>query len=90
MSRVLGALLVAWALLVSVAAAQAPTPLALMISIDGLRPDYVTAADRHGLKIPALRRFVTEGTYARVEGVIPTVTYPVSYTHLTLPTNREV
>ena len=83
MSRIVGALLVAWALLVSVAAAQAPTPLALMISIDGLRPDYVTAADRHGLKIPALRRFVTEGTYARVEGVIPTVTYP---SHTTLVT----
>ncbi|HXU91582.1 MAG TPA: ectonucleotide pyrophosphatase/phosphodiesterase [Methylomirabilota bacterium] len=83
MSRLLVALLVAWALLASVAAAQAPAPLALLISIDGLRPDYVTAAERHGLKIPALRRFVTEGTYARVEGVIPTVTYP---SHTTLVT----
>jgi predicted AlkP superfamily pyrophosphatase or phosphodiesterase len=76
-------MLLAWGLLVSVATAQAPTPLALMISIDGLRPDYVTAADRHGLKIPALRRFVQEGTHARVEGVIPTVTYP---SHTTLVT----
>jgi predicted AlkP superfamily pyrophosphatase or phosphodiesterase len=84
MSRlVVSALLLAWGLLVSVATAQAPTPLALLISIDGLRPDYVTAADRHGLKIPALRRFVQEGTYARVEGVIPTVTYP---SHTTLVT----
>jgi hypothetical protein len=82
-SRLIGALLVAWALLVSVAAAQAPAPLALMISIDGLRPDYVTAADRYGLKIPALRRFMTDGTYARVQGVIPTVTYP---SHTTLVT----
>ena len=62
MSRLVVALLVAWALFASVAAAQAPAPLALLISIDGLRPDYVTAAERHGLKIPALRRFVTEGT----------------------------
>ena len=83
MSRfVASVLLLAW-LLVSVAAAQTPAPLALMISIDGLRPDYVTAADRHGVKIPALRRFVQEGTYARVEGVIPTVTYP---SHTTLVT----
>ena len=64
--------------------AQAPAPLLLMISIDGLRPDYVTAADTHGLKIPALRRFVSEGAFAEgVQGVIPTVTYP---SHTTLIT----
>jgi hypothetical protein len=56
----------------------------LMISIDGLRPDYVTHADEHQLKIPALRRFLTEGTYADgVVGVLPTVTYP---SHTTLVT----
>lgn len=68
------------------AAAQQPvqTPLLLMISIDGLRPDHVTAADSLGLKIPNLRRFVAEGTYAEgVQGVIPTVTYP---SHTTLIT----
>ena len=84
MSRPAAALLVlAWALLASVATAQAPPPMALMISIDGLRPDYVIAADKHGVKIPALRRFVSEGTFARVEGVVPTVTYP---SHTTLVT----
>jgi hypothetical protein len=30
-------------------------PLLVMISIDGLRPDYVTAADAHGAKVPNLR-----------------------------------
>ena len=68
------------------AAAQQPvqTPLLLMISIDGLRPDHVTAADRLGLKIPNLRRFLAEGTYAEgVQGIIPTVTYP---SHTTLIT----
>jgi predicted AlkP superfamily pyrophosphatase or phosphodiesterase len=56
----------------------------LMISIDGLRPDYVTQADQHGLKIPNLRRFVAEGTYAEgVTGVTPTLTYP---SHTTLVT----
>ena len=66
------------------ATAQTPSPIVLMISIDGLRPDYVTAADKHGLKIPALRRFVSEGAFAEgVEGVIPTVTFP---SHTTLIT----
>lgn len=56
----------------------------LMISIDGLRPDYVTHADEHQLKIPTLCRFLTEGTYADgVVGVFPTVTYP---SHTTLVT----
>lgn len=56
----------------------------LMISIDGMRPDYVTHADEHQLKIPTLRRFLTEGTYADgVVGVFPTVTYP---SHTTLVT----
>jgi len=55
-----------------------------MISIDGLRPDYVTAADAHGCKIPNLRRFLKEGAYAEgVQGVVPTVTYP---SHTTLVT----
>lgn len=56
----------------------------LMISIDGLSPEYVLKADAHGLKIPTLRRFLTEGTYADgVIGVVPTVTYP---SHTTLVT----
>jgi hypothetical protein len=56
----------------------------LLISIDGMRPDSVTRADEHGLKIPNLRRFVAEGTYAEgVTGVTPTITYP---SHTTLIT----
>lgn len=48
----------------------------LLISIDGLRPDYVTQADKHGLKIPNLRRLMQEGAHATsVHGVLPTVTY---------------
>ena len=59
-------------------------PLLVVISIDGLRPDYVTAADAHGLRIPELRRFMKEGAFAEgVAGVIPTVTYP---SHTTLVT----
>jgi predicted AlkP superfamily pyrophosphatase or phosphodiesterase len=63
---------------------QAQPPLLVMISIDGLRPDYITAADAHGAKVPNLRRFLKEGAYAEgVQGVVPTVTYP---SHTTLVT----
>lgn len=61
-----------------------PAAAVLMISIDGLRPDYVLEADRLGLRIPTLRRFVAKGSYATgVRGVTPTVTYP---SHTTLVT----
>jgi predicted AlkP superfamily pyrophosphatase or phosphodiesterase len=56
----------------------------LVISIDGLRPDYATRADEHGLKVPNLRRFMRDGAYAQgVVGVTPTITYP---SHTTLMT----
>jgi predicted AlkP superfamily pyrophosphatase or phosphodiesterase len=56
----------------------------LLISIDGLRPDYVLEADAHGLKIPHLRRILRDGAHATgVRGALPTVTYP---NHTTLVT----
>src|SRR5712691_3266048 len=56
----------------------------LMISIDGMRPDAVTRAAEHSLKIPNLLRFMRDGVYAtRVSGVVPTVTFP---SHTTLIT----
>jgi len=56
----------------------------LLISIDGMRPDYVTAADAHGLRIPNLRRILAQGTHSSgVRGVLPTVTYPSHTTILT-------
>ena len=56
----------------------------LLISIDGLNPNYVTQADRHGLKIPNLRRILRDGSHASgVRGVLPTVTYPTHTTMLT-------
>lgn len=59
----------------------------LFISIDGLRPGDVLDADRRGLKIPNLRRFVKEGGSATgVRGVLPTVTYP---SHATLMTGTS-
>jgi predicted AlkP superfamily pyrophosphatase or phosphodiesterase len=56
----------------------------VLISIDGLKPDYVLEADKHGLRIPNLRRIVREGSYATgVTGVLPTVTYPSHTTMVT-------
>lgn len=75
--------LLAVVLLSHLAWAQAK-PHVLMISIDGMKPEYVTHADEHGLKVPNLRDFLKHGTYAEgVVGVVPTVTYP---SHTTLIT----
>jgi predicted AlkP superfamily pyrophosphatase or phosphodiesterase len=68
----------------AIAQEQREVPLLVMISVDGMRPDYVTSADAHGAKIPQLRRLMKEGSYAEgVVGVVPTVTYP---SHTTLVT----
>lgn len=62
---------------------NAPRPVVL-ISIDGLKPEYVLQADAHGLKIPHLRALLARGAHASgVVGVIPTVTYP---SHATIVT----
>jgi predicted AlkP superfamily pyrophosphatase or phosphodiesterase len=62
----------------------APAASLLMISVDGLKPEYVLEADAHGLKVPFLRGLLREGAYARgVAGVWPTVTYPSHTTLLT-------
>jgi predicted AlkP superfamily pyrophosphatase or phosphodiesterase len=71
-------------------AQSTPPPPVLMISIDGMRPDAVTEADRYHLAVPNLRRFVAEGTYATgVTGVVPTLTYPSHTTLVTGATPAE-
>jgi hypothetical protein len=78
--RAIAALVLIWLALAN----QAEAAPVLMISIDGLSPEYVLKADAHGLKLPTLRRFLTEGAYSEgVIGVVPTVTYP---SHTTLVT----
>ncbi len=65
-------------------AQQQRRPTVVLISIDGLRPDYVLEAERRGVRAPHLRRMVAEGvSAARVRGVIPTVTYPSHTTMIT-------
>ncbi|MGA9072260.1 MAG: ectonucleotide pyrophosphatase/phosphodiesterase [Terracidiphilus sp.] len=76
-------LMIAVAFLLSPLAVLHAAPV-LMISIDGLKPESVTHAAEHGLKVPTLRRFLTEGTYAEgVVAVLPTVTYPDHTTLIT-------
>src|SRR5258708_33914830 len=61
-----------------------PRPAVSLISIDGLKPEYVLEAGAHGLKIPNLRRLLREGAYSTgVHGGVPTVTYPSHTTLLT-------
>jgi predicted AlkP superfamily pyrophosphatase or phosphodiesterase len=72
-----------WSIFLLMATAAHAAPV-LMISIDGLKPEYITQADAHGMKIPYLRTLVRDGTYAEgVVGIWPTITYPSHVTLLT-------
>lgn len=62
---------------------MAAQPRLVMISLDGLHPDYIKRADQLGVRLPALGALVKEGAFASVRGVFPTVTYP---THTTMVT----
>ena len=49
----------------------------LLISVDGLHPDFVLQSERIGVAVPTLRGFVEQGAYStNVINVSPTVTYP--------------
>src|SRR5213594_1986410 len=75
---------VACLLLLTVSGAQARGVPVVLISIDGLKPDYILDADRYQLKIPHFRRMVADGAYAgAVTGVLPTNTYPSHTTMVT-------
>ena len=64
--------------------AQSARVPVVLLSIDGLLPGYVLDAGTHGLRLPNLRRLLTEGAHATgMAGVTPTVTYP---SHTTLVT----
>jgi predicted AlkP superfamily pyrophosphatase or phosphodiesterase len=84
-----GRALASAAMLTGMMAAAQARPV-LMISIDGMKPEYVTQADAHGLKIPFLRGMLAAGAFAQgVEGVWPTKTYPSHTTLLTGVTPAE-
>jgi predicted AlkP superfamily pyrophosphatase or phosphodiesterase len=80
-NKILGRIILILGAISSSAVIAAPV---LMISVDGLKPEYVLEADARGLKIPFLRSMVRDGVFAHgVVGVYPTVTYPSHTTLLT-------
>jgi predicted AlkP superfamily pyrophosphatase or phosphodiesterase len=63
---------------------QRPDAHVVMISIDGMVPDYYTNPEALGLKVPTMVSMRLKGGYADgVEGVYPTVTYPAHTTLIT-------
>jgi predicted AlkP superfamily pyrophosphatase or phosphodiesterase len=77
-------ILLIWQAASASAAGRADAPLVLLISVDGMKPEAVIDAQSHGLKVPNLRAFMTDGAYAQgVRGVLPTLTYPSHTTLLT-------
>ncbi|MBD0370502.1 MAG: alkaline phosphatase family protein [Pyrinomonadaceae bacterium] len=65
-------------------ALQGKTKRVLIISVDGLDARYLNRRDEFGLKIPNLRRLMSEGAAARgVVSVFPSVTYPAHTTIVT-------
>lgn len=65
-------------------AKEMPGSPVLLISVDGMKPEYIWKSDELGLKIPNLRTMAKEGTQAsRVRGVLPASTFPG---HITLIT----
>ncbi|MGF1510319.1 MAG: alkaline phosphatase family protein [Myxococcota bacterium] len=48
-----------------------------LVSVDGLLPEAYTAPDKHGLRVPHLRRMRADGWWAPgLQVVFPSVTYP--------------
>ncbi len=56
----------------------------ILISVDGMPPDYYTAPEKLGLRAPTLTMMKQSGAHAEgMEGVYPTVTYPQHTTMVT-------
>ncbi len=71
----------ALALLMTARTEAAPV---LLISVDGMIPDYYLDADKLALKVPNLRLLMAEGAYAQgAISVMPTVTFPAHTTMIT-------
>ncbi len=56
----------------------------ILISVDGMKPEYYTKADQYKVKIPNIRSLCKEGSFAEgSETIYPSLTYP---SHTTLVT----
>lgn len=65
-------------------ASKASSQPLLLISVDGLKPEYVEKANEFSLNIPNFRGLWENGAYAKgVRGVLPSITYPSHTTIIT-------
>ena len=77
-------------LLLTAAFGRAQAASVLMISVDGMKPEYALQTGKNELKLPFLHSVMTDGAYATgVIGVWPTVTYPSHTTLITGATPAE-
>ncbi|MFC4256225.1 sulfatase-like hydrolase/transferase [Altererythrobacter xixiisoli] len=66
------------------ATAPAQARTVVMVSIDGMNPEYVTQAEQRGLSMPNLRAIMAEGSHAEgARGIAPTVSWPSAVTLMT-------
>ncbi len=57
--------------------AAPPEKHVIVVSIDGMLPDYYLSPEKYGLKIPTLRSWKAQGSYSTgALSVFPTLTYP--------------
>ena len=81
---ILETVLASAALIAALATARPVNCQVVLISIDGLKPEYVQKADSLGLRIPTIRALAANGASASgVVSVFPTVTYPSHATMVT-------
>ncbi len=52
-------------------------PSVLLVSIDAVKPEIVFNSEKHGIKLPTLKKMMEEGTYVSegVKSVFPSWTY---------------
>lgn len=84
MKEILWLCLLGFVLPAGAPAASKTSSTVMLISVDGLKPEAVLEAQRHGLKLPNLVQLTVDGLYSSgVRGVLPTLTNPSHTTLLT-------
>lgn len=64
-----------------------PAPHVIVVSVDGLMPESYTAPDKHGLKVPTLRKMAADGAASPgALSIYPSVTYPA---HISMATGHH-
>lgn len=65
-------------------ASMAQARSVIMISVDGMNPEYVTEAEQRAIKVPVMQKMMGQGSYATgVTGITPSVSWPSAATLMT-------